>query len=162
MVFCKLNTFVMLASVCYIYVDRKVDSVTVALLQVVWTSISIVTFMFSAVLVWVERHYQLPTVAGRGHGLVLLLFWTFLFAFENLTFVNLNQNDWWFHPTTQVKHDNFLTIILGQGCCFKLKIVHFAIQALIIRLLIKNCALELLTIQDNLVCLLSYLQKNSV
>ncbi|XP_054265691.1 ATP-binding cassette sub-family B member 6-like [Macrosteles quadrilineatus] len=68
--------------------------------MIVWTSVSMISFIFSAVLVWVERHFQLPTVPARGHGLVLLLFWTFLFSMENLTFVNLGRHDWWFHPSS--------------------------------------------------------------
>lgn len=43
---------------------------------------------------------MLPSVPTRGHGLVLLLFWTLAFIGENLTFVNLKQDDWWFNFTT--------------------------------------------------------------
>lgn len=47
-----------------------------------------------------ERYYLLPSVPTRGHGLVLLLFWTLAFIGENLTFVNMKQDDWWFKFTS--------------------------------------------------------------
>ncbi|XP_055849647.1 ATP-binding cassette sub-family B member 6 [Episyrphus balteatus] len=53
-------------------------------------------YPYSICLVIKERFYQLPSVPTRGHGLVLLLFWTLGFINENLAFVNLRQEDWWF------------------------------------------------------------------
>lgn len=47
-----------------------------------------------------ERNYMLPSVPTRGHGLILLIFWTLAFAFENLSFVNFGQKKWWFHLET--------------------------------------------------------------
>lgn len=67
--------------------------------MVVWTTVNIVALLYSSLIIWVERNYALPSVPTRGHGLVLLLFWTFLFMTENLTFVNLGRHDWWFHPS---------------------------------------------------------------
>lgn len=43
---------------------------------------------------------MLPTAPGRGHSVTLLLFWTFLFAAENMAFMNLRRDDWWFHMKT--------------------------------------------------------------
>lgn len=67
--------------------------------MVVWTTVNIIALLYSSLIIWVERNYMLPSVPTRGHGLVLLLFWTFLFMTENLTFVNLGRHDWWFHPS---------------------------------------------------------------
>lgn len=53
-------------------------------------------YPYSICLVVKERYYQLPSVPTRGHGLVLLLFWTLGFMNENLAFVNMRQEDWWF------------------------------------------------------------------
>jgi len=36
----------------------------------------------------------------RGHGLILLLFWTLTFINESLAFINLRHEDWWFHLKT--------------------------------------------------------------
>lgn len=54
-------------------------------------------YPYSLCLVIKERFYQLPSVPTRGHGLVLLLFWTLGFMNENLAFVNMRQEDWWFN-----------------------------------------------------------------
>lgn len=54
-------------------------------------------FPYSVVLLNKERKYLLPSVPTRGHGLVLLLFWSLIFIAENLEFVNLGQENWWFH-----------------------------------------------------------------
>lgn len=54
-------------------------------------------YPFSVCLVFKERFYLLPSVPTRGHGLVLLLFWTMTFITENLSFVNMEHEDWWFH-----------------------------------------------------------------
>lgn len=60
-------------------------------------------YPFSAILILVERNYLLPSLPTRGHGLVLLLFWTFMFISENLMFINLHRNDWWTHLQTQME-----------------------------------------------------------
>jgi ATP-binding cassette subfamily B (MDR/TAP) protein 6 len=54
------------------------------------------SFYFSFYLLWLERYYMLPTVPIKGHGLVLLIFWTIIFVKENLTFLNLRGLHWWF------------------------------------------------------------------
>lgn len=59
-----------------------------------------VIFPFSAHLIRVERYNMLPTAPGRGHSVTLLLFWTFLLAAENMAFMNIHRNDWWFHMKT--------------------------------------------------------------
>lgn len=58
-----------------------------------------VVYPFTAILIVVERNYLLPSLPTRGHGLVLLLFWTLLFICENLMFINLHREDWWTHLT---------------------------------------------------------------
>ncbi|XP_030375007.1 ATP-binding cassette sub-family B member 6, mitochondrial [Scaptodrosophila lebanonensis] len=57
-------------------------------------------YPFSIVLIRKERHFQLPSLPTRGHGLTLLLFWTLAFINESLAFINLRQEDWWFHLKT--------------------------------------------------------------
>lgn len=64
--------------------------------QILAVTLTCFSFLYSIVLLLKERHYQLPSVPARGHGLVLLLFWTLAFISENITFVNLNRDDWWF------------------------------------------------------------------
>lgn len=55
------------------------------------------TFPFAVYLLYLERHKALPSIPTRGHGLVLLVYWTALFVTENLTFLNLQNERWWFH-----------------------------------------------------------------
>lgn len=44
-----------------------------------------------------ERYFLLPSMPTRGHGLVLLVFWTLVFIVENLSFINMRHEDWWFN-----------------------------------------------------------------
>ncbi|KAE8740122.1 ABC-transporter, subfamily B member 03 [Frankliniella occidentalis] len=79
--------------------------------------LSIVQFPLSIALLVVERHYLLPSVPSRGHGLVLLLFWSLLFIFENLSFVNLRKDDWWFHLTTLTDKIEMALFVLRYVSC---------------------------------------------
>ncbi|XP_055545150.1 ATP-binding cassette sub-family B member 6 [Wyeomyia smithii] len=65
-------------------------------------SLCITLFMYpySILLLVKERYYLLPSLPTRGHGLVLLLFWTLLFIAQNILFVNLNYEKAWFHLTS--------------------------------------------------------------
>jgi ATP-binding cassette subfamily B (MDR/TAP) protein 6 len=58
-----------------------------------------VSSLYSIVIVVIERKYMLPSVPTRGHGLVLLIYWTLLFITENLAFLNLKKEEWWFRLT---------------------------------------------------------------
>jgi len=62
--------------------------------------LTITMFPFSAILIIFERNYLLPSVPTRGHGLVLLFFWTLVLISESVSFINLNREDWWFHLRT--------------------------------------------------------------
>lgn len=66
-----------------------------------------------------ERHYQLPSVPARGHGLVLLIFWTLLFIVENLSFINMRHEDWWFNLTNTTDSIEMAFFVLRYvGCLF--------------------------------------------
>lgn len=65
--------------------------------QILSTCFICVAYPLSMCLVIKERLYQLPSVPTRGHGLVLLLFWTLAFINESLAFINLRHEDWWFN-----------------------------------------------------------------
>ena len=51
-------------------------------------------------LIMVERHYQLPSSPGHGHGAILLGAWTIAFVCENLDFLSLNNREWFFDLTS--------------------------------------------------------------
>jgi Mitochondrial ABC-transporter N-terminal five TM region len=48
-----------------------------------------------------ERRNQLPSVPTRGHGIILLLFFTLTFIAQNVALVNINSKDWWFDLKTE-------------------------------------------------------------
>lgn len=62
--------------------------------------LTIFAYPFSIVLIMKERHYLLPSVPTRGHGIGLLIFWTLIFITENLAFINLKHEEWWFNLKT--------------------------------------------------------------
>uniref|UniRef100_A0A336KJI7 ATP-binding cassette sub-family B member 6 n=1 Tax=Culicoides sonorensis TaxID=179676 RepID=A0A336KJI7_CULSO len=61
---------------------------------------TVIGYMFSWCLIVKERYYLLPSVPTRGHGLVLLVFWTLAFATQNLVFINFKHANWWFNLST--------------------------------------------------------------
>lgn len=63
-------------------------------------STTLIVYPYSILLINKERWYLLPSVPTRGHGLVLLVFWSLIFISENLAFLNLGQKNWWFHFKT--------------------------------------------------------------
>lgn len=67
------------------------------LFQILALVITVVVFPLSAYLAVLERRFLLPSVPPRGHGFVLLVFWALIFVSENLSFLNLNKEGWWWH-----------------------------------------------------------------
>ncbi|KAH8358778.1 hypothetical protein KR093_002463, partial [Drosophila rubida] len=65
--------------------------------MIFYTCVVCFSYPFSICLIVKERHYQLPSLPTRGHGLILLLFWTLSLINEALAIVNLGHEDWWFH-----------------------------------------------------------------
>lgn len=57
----------------------------------------VLSYVMAICLIVKERFYQLPAVpTTRGHGIVLLIFFTLTFVAQNLALVNINSKDWWF------------------------------------------------------------------
>jgi len=61
---------------------------------------AVIVWPMVCILILWERKYMLPTPPSRGHGIILLIFWTGLFALENLMFLNLKDPDWFFQLKT--------------------------------------------------------------
>lgn len=68
--------------------------------MIVSLCVTLFVYPYSILLLVKERYYLLPSIPTRGHGIVLLLFWTLLFIAQNVAFVNLNYEKAWFHLTT--------------------------------------------------------------
>ncbi|KZC11789.1 ATP-binding cassette sub-family B member 6, mitochondrial [Dufourea novaeangliae] len=64
------------------------------------TVLTTIIYLYSVFILKIERHKLLPGVPPRGHGLVLLGFWTLAFVSENLDFINIGKLEWWFHLNT--------------------------------------------------------------
>ncbi|XP_037942995.1 ATP-binding cassette sub-family B member 6, mitochondrial-like, partial [Teleopsis dalmanni] len=64
------------------------------------TALICFAYPFSICLIIKERNYQLPSLPTRGHGLILLLFWTLALINESLSLINLRHEDWWFNLKT--------------------------------------------------------------
>lgn len=69
--------------------------------QILYTALMIFAYLFAICLVVKERHNQLPSVPTRGHGIILLLFFTLTFIAQNVALVNINSKDWWFDLKTK-------------------------------------------------------------
>ncbi|EAT40111.1 AAEL008134-PA [Aedes aegypti] len=80
--------------------------------MIVALCITLFMYPYSIILLVKERHYILPSVPTRGHGLVLLLFWTLLFIAQNIAFVNLNYDKAWFHLVTVQDKVEFALFVL--------------------------------------------------
>lgn len=61
---------------------------------------SVIVWPIVCVLILWERKYMLPTPPSRGHGIILLIFWTGVFALENLMFLNIRDPQWFFQLKT--------------------------------------------------------------
>nr|CAD7438024.1 unnamed protein product [Timema bartmani] len=88
---------------------------------------ALAVFPFSILLIIVERHYLLPSTPTRGHGLLLLLFWALLLTTENLAFLNLRKDDWWFHLNTLSDKIEMTLFVLRYVSC--LAIFIFGLRA---------------------------------
>lgn len=85
--------------------------------------VTIFMYLFSIALIVKERYYLLPSVPTRGHGLVLLLFWTLAFIADNLAFINFEKKSWWFHlkdETDVIEMTVFIAHYVCDLCLFVL------------------------------------------
>merc|ERR1711909_245342 len=86
--------------------------------MILYFCFNLVIWPISLRIVFLERNYLLPTIPTRGHGLTLLMFWTLVFVSENLAFVNLRNEDWWFDLSTLTDKLEFSLFIgrYASGC----------------------------------------------
>lgn len=86
--------------------------------MIVYFGCNLVCWPLSLRIVFLERNYLLPTVPTRGHGVVLLIFWTLVFVSENLSFLNLRNEAWWFDLSTVTDKVEFVLFVVRyiSGC----------------------------------------------
>ncbi|XP_023932303.1 ATP-binding cassette sub-family B member 6, mitochondrial [Lingula anatina] len=75
------------------YLGSKVVYLYMVVSLVFWTW----AWIFSLYVLHLERTKKLPTVPARGHGLVLLMFWSLAFISENLALVSWWSPRWWWN-----------------------------------------------------------------
>ncbi|CAH2003078.1 unnamed protein product [Acanthoscelides obtectus] len=78
---------------------------------------TVIAYPFSLWVIRVERHYQLPSLPPRGHGIVLLIFWALTFMSENLAFLNLGQENWWFKLKSLTDEIEMALFVLRYVTC---------------------------------------------
>ena len=74
--------------------------------EVLYVVTSMTTWPMVLTVLVIERSYQLPTPPSHGHGFVPLMTWTGAFIAENLAFLSMDNEAWWYHLTT-VEHKVF-------------------------------------------------------
>nr|XP_045600153.1 ATP-binding cassette sub-family B member 6-like [Procambarus clarkii] len=84
--------------------------------MILYFACNLVCWPLSLRIVFLERNYLLPTIPTRGHGVALLVFWTLVFVSENLAFLNLRNEDWWFDLSTVTDKLEFSLFIVRYTC----------------------------------------------
>ncbi|KAH9496235.1 ATP-binding cassette sub- B member 6, mitochondrial [Bulinus truncatus] len=65
--------------------------------QVLVACTLISSYVMSLLLLTMEKSSMLPSLASKGQGLILMIFWGLLFVRENLMFVSWGSPEWWWH-----------------------------------------------------------------
>ncbi|XP_055303857.1 ATP-binding cassette sub-family B member 6 [Sitodiplosis mosellana] len=81
------------------------------------SSLTCISFLFSIWLVLKERFYLLPSVPTRGHGLVLLIFWTLVFVNENISVMNLKKEQWWIYVFATIRDKVEMSMFVTRYVC---------------------------------------------
>lgn len=68
--------------------------------EILYLIAAVITWPLCLAVLMVERHYQLPTPPSHGHGFVLLTSWSASFIVQNLAFLSMDNEDWWFNLTS--------------------------------------------------------------
>ncbi|CAF0743833.1 unnamed protein product [Didymodactylos carnosus] len=61
-----------------------------------------VAWLYSLIILRVERTKTLPTIQSRGHGLIILTYWCLSFLIEALALVSYRSPLWYFNVTTRI------------------------------------------------------------
>ena len=73
---------------------------------------NVVVWPLSLHLLHLERNALLPSIPARGHGLILLIFWTLSFVSQNLSFLNMKNEEWWFHLRNTADYVEFSLFVV--------------------------------------------------
>lgn len=87
-----------------------------------------VAWPLSLTVILLERRNRLPSIPTRGHGMILLIFWTLALINEILAILNLQNEEWWFHHLTSLTDKLELTLFVLR-CLFTLSLFTLGIKA---------------------------------
>ncbi|XP_022306806.2 ATP-binding cassette sub-family B member 6-like [Crassostrea virginica] len=76
-------------------------------------------------LMFYERRQMLPSIPTRGHGLILLVFWTLVFVKENLPFISWWSSSYWWKLNGYSDHLEFGLWIVRYSFSLLLLIMGF-------------------------------------
>ena len=96
---------------CFVQLYLVHDGVLYGYL-ILYTVGNMIVWPLSLHLLHLERNALLPSIPARGHGLILLIFWTLTFVAQNLAFLNMKNEDWWFDLQTQADIVEFTLFIV--------------------------------------------------
>ncbi|XP_071966249.1 ATP-binding cassette sub-family B member 6-like [Antedon mediterranea] len=90
----------------------------------------ILSWMISLALLWTERSKTLMSYSGRGHGIVLLIFWTCALVNETLAFVSWHSPQWWWKLSNKDQKTAFGLWVCRYVLIFLLFVIGFRAPAL--------------------------------
>ena len=73
--------------------------------EILYLVSSLVTWPMVLLVLVVERCYQLPTSPSYGHGIVPLMTWFGAFMAENLAFLSMDTEEWWYEYIILCNHE---------------------------------------------------------
>lgn len=68
--------------------------------QILYLAFMVFSFFFAILLIHKERHYRLPSLPPRGHGIILLIFFTLLFCRNSVAIMSIKNENWFFKLET--------------------------------------------------------------
>ena len=71
------------------------------------TCFYIASFIISAFIIYMERSWTFLSRHARGHGTIVLLFWSAAFLHENLAFISWQSPYWWWKLDTKTHEIEF-------------------------------------------------------
>ncbi|XP_056002863.1 ATP-binding cassette sub-family B member 6-like [Ostrea edulis] len=120
-------TFILMLEVVIhaILLDTSIPDQSVAGYQL-FTALSLLyCWMTSIRLMFYERRQMLPSIPTRGHGLILLVFWSLVFIKENLPFISWWSDSYWWSLKGYSDHLEFGLWVVRYSCSALLLLLGF-------------------------------------
>lgn len=63
----------------------------------------LIAHLLAAYIILLERRRVLPSIHTRGHGIILLIFWTLSFLYNTLPIISWQSSQWWFKSDISIE-----------------------------------------------------------